>query len=498
MHNNGKSMSWKMYAPWLAVVLTLMVGPVQAAITLPQVLADNMVLQRHKPLPIWGQAAPGEQVTVAFGRQHKQATADASGHWQVVLDPLPASATPAVMTLAGENRITLHNILVGEVWLCSGQSNMEYTMNKSAKHAAAARSQGLHAEDFKKVKNPSLRVFLVRRDLRKPGQLNKGWQQAGYENLKDFSAAAYHFGEKLAQELGVPLGLISAAVPGSRIEPWIAAEVFAPVFQTQLAASLAGAEPGKHYDGMVAPLAPFALRGFLWYQGESNCFLNETTSYTEKMRLLIMSWRRAFKGQELAFHFVQLAPFYYSRSTGGDQAHTVETLPAFREAQAAVLDMPHTGMVVTTDLVDNPEDIHPAYKWEIGRRLALVALHKTYGRKKVMASGPAFKSLKIRQNQVELSFDHAGGLLSRDGKPLDGFTVAGDDGRFVPAQAVIKGGKVIVSAPDVALPLAVRFAWHEAAQPNLFNKAGLPAVPFRTDRLPLQPDLGHIPQPEKK
>jgi sialate O-acetylesterase len=493
-------MIWKPYFSWLAAAFALVAGPLQAAITLPPILTDNMVLQRHKALPIWGQATPGEEVTLTFGKQVKQATADAAGNWQVVLDPLPASAIPAVMTLTGENRITLKNILVGEVWLCSGQSNMEYTMNKSAKHAGAVRSQGLNEEAFKKVKHANLRVFLVRRDLRKPNQLNKGWQEAGFGNLKDFSAAGYFFGEKLLQDLEVPVGVISAAVPGSRIEPWIAAEAFAasPAFQNQPAGHIDGAEAGKHYYGMIQPLAPFALRGFLWYQGESNCFLNETTAYTGKMRLLISSWRQVWQDDHLAFHFVQLAPFYYSRSSGGDRAHTEETLPAFREAQAAALAVPHTAMVVTTDLVDDPQDIHPSYKWEVGRRLALVALAHTYGRKGVVASGPALKAFKNRKDRVILSFHHlGGGLVSQDGKPLDGFTVAGADGRFVPAQAVIKGRKVIVSAPGVA-PAAVRFAWHEAAQPNLFNKAGLPAVPFRTDAPALRPDLARIYDPSEK
>ena len=462
-------------------------GQLRAEVTLPKVLGDNMVLQRHKPLPIWGAAAPGEKVIVAFGNQTHTTIADAAGQWKVTLAPLPASARPATLTIAGTNKITLENILVGEVWLCSGQSNMEYSMNKSSKHAQTAKSQGLTLEEFKKVNHTNIRVFLVKRDLNKPGNINKGWQEADYENLKDFSAAGYFFAEKLQQELKVPVGIISSAISGSRIEPWISAEAFASSshfnsVQTAPLQQVDGSETGKFYYGMIQPLAPFALQGFLWYQGESNCFLNETTRYTQKMQVLITSWRQAWHDDKLSFYYVQIAPFYYSRSTGGDRTHTVENLAEFREAQTAALVLPHTGMVVTTDLVDNLEDIHPTYKWEIGRRLALIALAKNYKQQKVTYSGPQYRQMQVKKNKVVLSFSHTGsGLTSQDGKPLTFFTLAGPDGKFVPAEAVIKGNKVVVSAKTVDKPIAVRFAWHEAAQPNLFNKGGLPAVPFRTD-----------------
>ena len=228
----------------------------------------------------------------------------------------------------------------------------------------------------------------------------------------------------------------------------------------------------------MTPLAPYALKGFLWYQGESNCFLNDTLRYPEKMKTLIESWRKLWENAALPFYYVQIAPFYYSRSNGGNQSHSPTAEPAFWEAQEKALKLTHTGMVVTTDLVDSFQDLHPAYKWEIGRRLALLALANDYHRP-VVCSGPVFQSLKVKGKTIVLTFDNAGsGLVSHDGKPLDWFETAGRDGNFVAASAAIDGdNKIIVKA--TRKPAAIRFGWNEAAQPNLYNKEGLPAMPFR-------------------
>jgi sialate O-acetylesterase len=232
---------------------------------------------------------------------------------------------------------------------------------------------------------------------------------------------------------------------------------------------------------MIQPLAPFVLSGFLWYQGESNCFLKETDSYTRKMRVLIDNWRQTWNDKSLPFYFVQIAPFYYSRSKD-EVIKSEETLPEFREAQTAALQVSNTAMIVTTDLVDDVEDIHPSYKWEVGNRLALVALNKHYGRKKIVSSGPVFKEMKKAGNILKLKFTETGsGLKSRDGNPLTWFSISGADGKFVTASAVIKGNQVWVSAAGISSPVHVRFGWNEAAQPNLVNKEGLPARPFRTD-----------------
>jgi sialate O-acetylesterase len=463
----------------LLFLLLALAGSAQANVVLPRVLGHNMVLQRDKPVAIWGTAAPGEAVTVQFGSQQPRTVADASGHWQVMLKPLAASATPADLTIKGNNTIQLHNILVGEVWLCSGQSNMEYTMRKSSKVTLPPGADTTAVHELDRAHDPAIRIFLVnRKELAKPDSLHRGWSVAQDSALRSFSAPAYFFAKELNKKLCVPVGVVSSAVPGSRIEPWIAAEAFQkdPAFANQKV----DGDPAKFYEPMIKPLAPFTLRGFLWYQGESNCFLAETTTYTQKMRLLIQNWRAAWHDTNLPFYYVSLAPFKYSESKGNKVELTEETLPRFREAQEAVLQVPHTGLIVTTDLATKLDDIHPPYKWEIGRRLALLALADTYKQPNVPAA-PVFHRLSVKGNVATVTFTTSAPLVSKDGQPLTHFTIAGADGVFVPAQARIEGQQVLVSATQVPHPVAVRFGWDEAAQPNLFSASGLPARPFRTD-----------------
>lgn len=355
-------------------------------------------------------------------------------------------------------------------------------MRKNSKATVPPQPEPSPLTELERAHNPLIRIFLVnRKELSKPDSLHRGWSVAQDSALRAFSAPAYFFAKELQQRLGVPVGVISSAVPGSRIEPWISEEAFrADASYPQPV----GGDPGKFYEPMIRPLQPFALRGLLWYQGESNCFLAETDAYTHKMRTLITSWRAGWQDAGLPFYFVQLAPFKYSESKDPKAVLTPETLPRFREAQEAVLaQVPGTGLIVTTDLVTKLDDIHPPYKWEIGRRLAYLALARTYGRREVADSGPVFQRSRRKGRRVEISFQPLPGrLVSRDGQPLTGFTVAGADGVFVPAEARIKGRRVLVSAPGVARPAAVRFGWHEAAQPNLFSDRGLPARPFRTDK----------------
>jgi sialate O-acetylesterase len=464
----------------LLLGLLALVGRAHATVVLPRVLGHRMVLQRDKPVAIWGTAAPGEAVVVQFGAQTPRTVADAAGHWQVTLAPLAASATPAELVVQGTNTIRLRDVLVGEVWLCSGQSNMEYTMRKNSKvtHPTVPGQNPVDELDY--AHNPEIRIFLVnRKELARPDSLHRGWAVAQDSALRSFSAAAYFFAKELQSRLHVPVGMISSAVPGSRIEPWVAAEAFQqdPAFAGQKVEG----EPGKFWEPMVQPLVPLALRGVLWYQGESNCFLAETTTYTAKMRTLISSWRAAWGDPKLPFYYVSLAPFKYS-DTHDKVVLTPETLPLFREAQAAVLQVPHTGMIETTDLATAEGGIHPGFKWEIGRRLALLALADTYHVPGVVAAGPVFSGFSIKGDVATVAFTSATPLRSKDGQPLTDFTIAGADGVFVPAQARIKGQRVLVSAPQLPHPLAVRFGWSEVAQPNLFSKAGLPARPFRTDR----------------
>ncbi|WP_225874595.1 sialate O-acetylesterase [Pedobacter hiemivivus] len=472
---------------FLLIALLGMMVEANAKILLPQILSNNMVLQRDKPLNVWGFGTAGEAVTVSFAGQVKQTQTDANGKWKVVLAPLQTSAVPASMTIKGTNTIILDNILVGEVWLCSGQSNMEYGMRKIAKVKKPLKEKlGYPVDELERANNSQIRIFLVnRKELSKPDSIHKSWSIAQDPALKNFSAAGYFFAKELYEKLHIPIGIISSAVSGSPIEPWIPKESLETgYFEGQKV----GNDPGKFYTPMIEPLTLFALRGFLWYQGETNCFLKEKISYSYKMKALINSWRTAWsnasgvsgKGAELPFYYVQIAPFNYS-TTKGKVVLDAETEPEFWEAQAQLLRLPNTGIVVTTDLNDYPEDLHPTYKWEIGRRLALWALANNYG-KKINYSGPIYQSVTLKGKTAELEFDHIGkGLLSADGKALDCFTIAAADGKFIPADAQIKGNKIIVSAKGLKKPIAVRFGWNEAMRPNLYNKDGLPALPFRTD-----------------
>jgi len=449
-------------------------------IILPRILANGMVLQRQKPLPVWGNASPGEKITVRFKDQKKTTLTDASGNWKLFLDPLQASENPASLIISGSNTITLSDILVGEVWICSGQSNMEYTMRKNSKVKTKGEFNGTNpVTELDRASDQGIRIFLVnRKELAKPDPRHKGWSVAADSALRSFSAPGYFFAKELRSKLKVPVGMISSAVPGSAIEPWISVPAFAA--SSRFKNKKVGNDPGKFYEPMIRPLVPFAIKGFLWYQGETNCFLKETLQYTYKMETLINSWRSAWADNKLPFYYVQIAPFKYSESKGKVQLDR-QSLPEFREAQAAALKIPNTAMIVTTDLVDDPGDLHPAYKWEIGRRLALLALNRSYKRNDVVATGPVYRKMKKSGNRIILQFNSEAALVSKDGKALSGFEIAGKDGRFVNATAVIKNGKVIVSSAEVNSPEAVRFAWDESARPNFYNNAGLPAQPFRTN-----------------
>jgi len=242
-----------------------------------------------------------------------------------------------------------------------------------------------------------------------------------------------------------------------------------------------GRRTGGKFESMMNPIIPFSAKGFLWYQGESNCIINDSLNYADKFKLMIDTWRQLWRSPDMPIYFVQIAPLYYTNRTRDKHKHTSETLPKFWEAQQKCLHIPNTGMVVTTDLVDDLNDIHPSYKWVIGDRLAGIALAKDYN-KKLEYSGPVFSKKKIKKDKIHLSFKHvAGGLLSADGKPLTWFSIAGTDGKFVKADAYIKKNRVLVSSTEVSDPVHVRFAWNEIAEPNLINKEGLPASSFRTD-----------------
>jgi len=463
-----------------------MVGFVSAEIILPKVITNNMVLQREKTVAIWGKADVNEKVTVKFEGQIKTVVADSSGNWEVKLNPMSASAVPRKMIISGSNTITLDNILVGEVWLCSGQSNMEYPLDlRLHKFVAPKKGEDLAEKELKGNKNPLIRFLYVERKLQTELP-TKGWTDCNDSLFRFVSAAGYFFAKELANELKVPIGIISSSWGGTRVEQWTPPTAYeqSPLFKDSVFGKpnfkIDGMIPGKMFTGMLLPIIPYTIKGFLWYQGESNLMIHDTATFAAKTKLMIDTWRGRWNDNKMPFYFVQIAPYYYSKRKDKLQ-HGTDLLPYYWEAQAKCLDIPNTGMVVTTDLVDNLNNIHPSYKWEVGRRLSLWALAKDYG-KKIVFSGPLYSKIKIKKNSIELEFTHTGsGLISANVQPLNWFTIAGGDKKFVVAKALIKGNKVIVSSKDVINPIAVRFAWDETAMPNFCNKEKLPASPFRTD-----------------
>lgn len=481
----------------LGLNLFLFLGLILAAprgfadVTLPSVIGDNMVLQQGRTTPVWGWAVPGEKVTVSFEGQLRKTTTDEWGRWQVRFRHLKASSVPAALVIQASNRIVLTNILVGEVWLCSGQSNMEKPVGTQRGQKPIPN----YREELAESDLPQIRLFKVEKAvaaLPEQDVKSSGWylcNSNSHETLK-FSAVGYFFGREIHLKVGVPVGLIESAWGGTRVEPWTPPVGFAKVktltdqvVLPTAATDLSNRTPTALYNAMIAPLAPFAIRGALWYQGESNCIDNpDGPIYTDKMEALIKGWRQVWDQGKFPFYYVQLAPYYYYHDRETPRVPYPEALPEMWEAQTRALRVPNTGMIVITDLVENLHDIHPIRKKEVGQRLAQIALANDYGRNDIVSSGPMFKRVRYADGKAEISFAHSdGGLVSRDGKPLTWFAIAGADGEFVTASAVIQGNKVVVSNPAISEPTAVRFAWHEAAQPNLCNKALLPAAPFRTD-----------------
>jgi sialate O-acetylesterase len=463
---------------WLGIVAGVLLAacPAAAEVKLPAVIGENMVLQRGQPLPVWGWDDPGTEVTVSLGDAKATAKADADGRWMVKL-PAMAAGGPHAMQVSGTTSVTINNILVGEVWLCSGQSNMEFPVRRS-KDA----EQEMAAADYPRIRHLKI--------LHRPAETPQsdvdagGWQVCSPATVGDFTAVGYFFGRHLQQELDVPIGLIGCNWGGTRIEPWTPPVGFKQVPALKEIAENLTSYPTKRengeinhqtplalYNGMINPLVPYAIEGAIWYQGEANN--GEGMLYHEKMKALIGGWRSLWGREDMPFYYVQLAPFRYKSDP--------LQLPGIWEAQQATLQVPHTGMAVTVD-IGNVSDIHPRNKQDVGKRLALWALAKTYGRSDLVYSGPLFKGMKVEEGKIRIRFDHVGGgLVSRDGQRLTWFSIAGADKKFVDAQAEIDGQSVVVQAEAVANPVAVRFGWHQEAEPNLSNKEGLPAAPFRTD-----------------
>ena len=424
-----------------------------ADVKLPNVIGSGMVLQRDMAVPVWGWAEVGEEVTVSFAGQTKKTTAGDDGKWMIKLDSLKANAKGSTLTISGTNKINLDNVLVGEVWICSGQSNMEWAIRQSMnpKEEAAAANY------------PQIRLFNVPGHTVSPLPKDEGagqWQVCEPNSANNFSAVGYFFGRRLHKDLKVPVGLIGSNWGGTRIEPWTTLAGFESVPELSKIADqvknykqdtrVGGGQPSAIYNSMVHPLTPFAMRGGIWYQGESNG--NEGITYYQKKHALVNGWRKAFQNKDLAFYWVQLANFQKEsdKPEGGDG------WAKLREAQTKALDIPGTGMAVITD-IGAANDIHPKNKQDVGWRLAQWALHQTYGQKNLVPSGPLYKSHKVEGNKIRLSFDHAGsGLIVgkktglepteevKDGK-LEHFSISGKDNKWVWADARIDGQTVVVA-----------------------------------------------------
>ncbi|MFL5241670.1 MAG: sialate O-acetylesterase [Gemmataceae bacterium] len=455
------------------VLVFLLASAVQAEIKPHALISDGMVLQQKATSTVWGTAKPDEDITVVLGSvKPVTVRADKEGKWTAQI-PGQKAGGPYALTISGKDEkdtVKLKDVYIGEVWICSGQSNMEMGLG-GCENGEEAR---------KKSQNEQIRLFTVphHRANAPTTDIKAAWVECGPKTVGGFSGVAYFFGRDLQKALGVPVGLIHTSVGGTAAEEWTSKKVLEsdPAFK-----SLA---PGgsKLYNGMIAPLLPFAVKGAIWYQGESNAGSFERVQQYEKLfAALIENWRHDWNQPEMPFLFVQLAPFMKKETEPTDtpwaRMREVQRLTSLNPKLAPI------AMAVITDSGDE-KDIHPKKKEPAGVRLALAARAIAYNEKDLEYSGPQYKSMQIQDGKAVLSFSHdKGGLEAQDGK-LTGFTIAGEDGNFINADATIEGDKAVVSSPKIVRPAAVRYGWANYPEGNLWNKAGLPASPFRTDDWP--------------
>jgi sialate O-acetylesterase len=467
----------------LLAVLGLAALPLHAALRLPAIFSDHAVLQADQPLRIWGWAEPGEVVTVSFAGGRSTSTASSEGVWRIMLPAQSASATPRDLVVATPTETLIrHDVLVGEVWICSGQSNMEWRLSLSEGGGAYAAAANY----------PEIRLFKVPRSLVGTEQedVEAAWVPCSPGTAPDITAIGFHFARELQSALAVPVGIIHSAHGASAVEAWIGMEALAgdPGAATVFSRTPTNdpRRPAWAWNGMVAPLAAYPMRGVLWYQGETNAHWGPPAEYTQTFPLLIRSWREAWQNPGLHFLFVQLPNFNYSSSATG------LTWPKLREQQLAGLTLPFTGMAVAIDLGD-PDDIHPRSKTQVAHRLFLQALNRVYGQP-VHAEGPAYADHSINGSEAVVAFATADGASLVLNPGGSGFELAGTDRVFKPATAVLDGSSVRLSAVGVAAPVAIRYAWRNNPPVSVYDDTGLPAAPFRTDtwdgtgpRLLLQP-----------
>lgn len=502
-----------MRIPVIPVFLLLSSVVVSAQVTLPRILSSHMVMQRDLPVHVWGNAAPGEPVTVSFRGEARGTETDPLGHWSIYLKPGPAGG-PFQLTVKGipgaganaaaEQPITLEDVMVGDVWVASGQSNMEFPLSRAA----------TAAQDLPNATNPQIRLLMIRKrssDYAMPDADTDGWTSSTPETAKDFSAVAWYFARDISAREHVAVGIIDATWGGTVGESWVRLTTLgedaslAPIFvargkmtdtaadavadekdqQRQIAEAKASGKPvpqfpwhpplnswgpGLLWNGMIAPLTLLPIRGVIWYQGESNSALARVHSYDHIMRTLIEDWRRQWGVGDFPFLYVQISNF---------TSTPLEDWAELREQQVRTLAMHNTAMAVTID-IGNPTDVHPTDKLDVSLRLARAARALTYG-EAVEYSGPMFREATPEGGSIRAYFDHAEGLITKGGA-VTGFEIAGKDGHFAPATATIDGTTVVVSSPDVPVPVRVRYGWANSPQCNLFNSEGLPASPFTSEQ----------------
>ncbi|MEI8203512.1 MAG: sialate O-acetylesterase [Bacteroidota bacterium] len=459
---------------YLLVLIIVMLGSVslKANIKLPAILSDNMVMQRNTTVKLWGWADKGEKINIKVGWLPNaiHTVASDEGKWLVSIKTTDAGG-PYTIDIEGKNKISLHNVLLGEVWICSGQSNMELQLHllDEWEHLKMGLNDML--------KGYQIRLCQIERNIsnQPKDDCKAQWAETDSSTLKNFSAVAWYFGWEMARKLHVPVALISSSWGGTPAEAWTENSFLTKdkdlsfYLSKSTEGDLNPSSPSVLYNAMIHPAINYTIKGAIWYQGEAN--INDADLYTTLFPAMIKSWRAAWNIGDFPFYYVQIAPYIYSRNN---------TSPYLREAQLKTLSVENTGMAVTMD-IGNVNDIHPKNKIDVGKRLSLWALSKTYHQKDVKVySGPVYKKMKVEGSRVRLYFDYAEtGLQAKN--DLNGFTIAGEDMNFVAANAVIEGSEVLVSAKTIANPVAVRYAFTDTSSATLFNKEWLPASSFRTD-----------------
>jgi len=517
-------------------IATFLPAAARGDVKMPSIFGDHMVLQQGMKLPVWGKADPGEKVMVSVGGAQGSATADEQGRWRVDLDPLPVSAQPVVLEVRGAgNTLKFSDVLIGDVWICSGQSNMAFTLG----HASNASTEIPRAND------DQFRLFRVARKVAYEPQSDCAgkWEICTPESAAPFSAIGYFFGREVQEKHHVPVGMIGSYVGGTPAQAWTSLEglqaepslkprvdefLYTKVNRDKLKEQYESVTlpawkkaretkkdkrkpmdpsdaqwmPTGLYNGMIAPLIPFTIKGVIWYQGANN--MPNAMEYRTLFPAVIKDWRKQWGQSDFPFLFIQTSLWPNKKGE--------EYMPGIREAQLMTLSVPVTGMTVSIDLGDK-DNAHFKNKADLSHRLFLNAEHVAYG-KDLVYSGPIFKTMKAEGDKLRLSFDHTGSGLIIGSAPsdklgvpsappastLNGFAVAGSDMKFVPANAVIDGNTVVVSSDKVKQPVAVRYGWADAPEVNLYNKEGLPAATFRTDSLPLpvrDAKKSHISLPEE-